>query len=277
MSGSGCGRDSSASSDAPPTRSLLVWNVDAATLVDEDGDGQSDGSSKSDAQRAAFLDLIKRDTPDFLLLQEPGTWAVASDLSECGIEYIHSTGEKIRLLSNDLISTNHPSTNLSYRVGGESYTFDALDLECFAEEQQAGFRLLSARLQPTRALGYEQRRNESRLFSYRIRDALKESPDSLVLAVGSFNDDANSPLIQKLCVGDVSIWPLADTHGDRWTHHDARTDTYTRRDYLLVHAPAAARWKVRQARLIRDPSARQFSSHAPIWIELQRVSDPSIP
>jgi endonuclease/exonuclease/phosphatase family metal-dependent hydrolase len=256
----------------------MSYNLRLFQYTDRDRDGQDD-DFKPESEIAAVVALIASVQPDVLAVQEIGDAAaldlLRNRLATAGVDYPHlnllenSSGfANLAVLSRLPITSSESLTNLAYSVQGEILAvqrgFQQLDL---AAPHGFTLRLINAHLKSKRfhPLGQtEMRRNEARLLATHVRGLLRSNPDLPILVCGDLNDDKTSAALRELIPEPLTDLPVADRHGDRWTHYYAREDAYNRIDYLLASPALVTRWVEEKSGILRDPATYAASDHRPI-------------
>ncbi len=266
--------------------SVGTYNLHLYGFHDRTGDGQRT-NPKPETERQAVADVITRMHCDILAIQEIGHRAVLegllADLRRRGVEYPHveflQRGDSelnLALLSRFPIIATRPRLLDTYTIGGESRLvargFIDVDVDIGAKRPLRVFvaHLKSRAFHP---LGQtEMRRNEARLLSNHVRQALRENPDAWVVVAGDLNDSPRSAPL-RLLLGDPAAPLLHDLRpqddaGGVWTWEDRENDEYARLDYVLVSS-ALRRCTVGEVRIERDSPASLASDHRPVVARFQ--------
>jgi endonuclease/exonuclease/phosphatase family metal-dependent hydrolase len=100
-------------------------------------------------------------------------------------------------------------------------------------------------------------------------------PPPLVLILGDFNDDPDSPPLLEF-TGDArkgfrhfQAIPAADSRSETWTSNYARKDTYSRSDYILATRSALSHVHDGRGAIADTATALTASDHRLVWIDLQ--------
>lgn len=268
-----------------------TYNLRLYGWHDRTGDGQRT-DPKPEAERKAIADVIARLRCDILALQEIGQRAaldeLLADLRRRGLVYPHveflqrdDSEFNLALLSRFPIVASRPRLSDTYTIGGVSQPvargFMDVDVDVGGERP---LRIFVAHLKSRvfHPLGQtEIRRNEARLLSHHVRQALRDDPQGWVLLAGDLNDSPRSAPLRLLRGDDPA--PLlhdlrpADEPGGVWTWCNSFDDEYARLDYLLA-SPALQSHAIGTARVVRDPPAAVASDHQPVIVRFRLRSDP---
>jgi len=271
------------------TFSVMTYNLHQYALTDRDGGGKPDDPKPENARRAA-VQLIAKEHPDVLAVQEMGDAAVFAqfrdDLRSAGLDYPYA--ELLERGRNDInlavlsrfpiISVQH-HTNEWYSIGESKVPvargFLDVDIQVNLKYR---FRLLTAHLKSkvySRLGQTEMRRNEARLLNKIIRGILNESPEINLLVAGDLNDDYNSAPLREVSGkrgGPMTDLRPADSGGDVWTYFYAAVDGYSRFDYFFVNKGMLSEVVRKQTRVVRDPLTYEASDHRPV-IAVFRAAD----
>lgn len=271
------------------TFSVMTYNLRQYTLTDRDGGGTPD-DPKPENERRAAVQLIAKEHPDVLAVQEMGDATVFArfrdDLRTAGLNYPYAEllecGRReinLAVLSRfPVVSVQH-HTNEWYSIGEARLPVARgfLDVELQVNSKYR-FRLLTAHLKSKvyNPLGQtEMRRNEARLLNKAIRRILEEKPDVNLLVAGDFNDDYNSVPLREVSGkrgGTMTDLRPVDSAGDVWTCFYAAGDGYSRFDYFFVSDGMLAEVVREQTRVVRDPLTYEASDHRPV-VAVFRAAD----
>ena len=265
---------------ADETFSLMTYNIMRFSYEDRDKDGQRDNFKPED-QIAALMEILKKNRPDVLAVQEMGdaaSFAIFTQrVAAAGLDYPHheyfimpEATVGLAVLSRFPIVARGPITNESYRIGSETLPvqrgFLKVDIEVNPDYR---FRLLAAHFKSKlyHPLGQtEMRRNEARLLNKNIRRMLNKDPDLNLVVVGDLNDNITSATLRELMGSPGILHDLrpVDAVGDLWSHFWAYQESYERLDYILVSEGMKPEVVSDRCRVVRDPLTYQASDHRPV-------------
>ena len=271
------------------TFSVMTYNLQQYTLMDRDGDGESDDPKPQD-ERDAVTVLIAKQGPDVLFVQEMGDEMVFAQfrraLQDAGLSYPYAELlQRGRIEVNLAVLSRYPIVSVQHRTN-DWYSISSakvpvtrgfLDVEIQVTPSYR-FRLLGAHLKSKvySPLGQtEMRRNEARLLNKAVRAILKENPDINLLVAGDMNDDyASAPMreVKGRRGGELTDLRPVDDVGDAWTCFRAATDGHRRLDYLLVSEGMKPEVVEERTRVVRDPLTYIASDHRPV-IGVFRAAD----
>lgn len=265
---------------AADTFSLMTYNLMRFSYEDRDQDGQKDNFKPED-QIAALMQILQKNRPDVLAVQEMGDAAAfgifTQRVAAAGLDYPHhayllqnEASVGLAVLSRFPITDRRPITNETYTIEEETLPvqrgFLGVDIEVNPEYR---FRLVVAHLKSKlyHPLGQtEMRRNEARLLNKNVRRMLNQNPELNLVVVGDMNDTITSAALREL-IGEppvlVDLRPV-DSVGDLWSHFWAYQESYERLDYILVSAGMHPEVVSNQCRVVRDPLTYQASDHRPV-------------
>ncbi len=263
------------------TFSVMTYNLRQYALTDRDSDGKDD-DPKPENERRAVAELIIKERPDVLAVQEMGDAAMfvqfRDDLCKAGMNYPYaellergSRAINLAVLSRfPIISVQH-HTNDWYSIGESRMPVlrGFLDVDIQVNPHYR-FRLLTAHLKSKvyNARGQtEMRRNEARLLNKAIREIIEKNPGVNLLVAGDFNDDYNSTPLKEVSGkrgGEMTDLRPADSSGEIWTHFYAGSDIYSRFDYIFVSKGLLAETLRKRARVVRDSLTYEASDHRPV-------------
>lgn len=261
--------------------SVMTFNLHLYTLIDRDGNADT-LEPKPRKEARAIIETIQQVSPDILAVQEmgdPAAWKeFKRSLQQAGLEYPHEeylrNGEKelnIALLSRFPIAASQLHTNDVYTIGPTQFPVQRGFIEADIEVNPAyHLRLLVAHLKSKAFHEYgqaEMRRNEARLLSNHVRDALKENPDVNLLVIGDFNDDPSSAPIQEILkYQDKTILhdlrPVDDA-GAAWTYRGF-DDNHQRIDYMLASDGLLPESILDKTYVVNFPALAAASDHRPV-------------
>lgn len=260
--------------------SLMTYNVMRFSYEDRDKDGQKD-NFKPEEQISALLEVLKKNRPDVLAVEEMGDAAsftiFTQRVASAGLDYPHSeyfimpeATIGLAVLSRFPIVERRPISNEAYTIGHETLPvqrgFLNVDIQVNPHYR---FRLLVAHLKSKlyHPLGQtEMRRNEARLLNKNVRRMLKRNPELNLVVVGDMNDTIRSAVLRELIGSPPSLFDLRplDAVGDLWTHYWEYQESYERLDYILVSKGMHPEVMLDKCRVVRDPLTYTASDHRPV-------------
>lgn len=246
-------------------------------------------AAKSAGAAAAVVQVIREINPDILGVCEMGGALQFEEfrqrLAAAGMGYVDAEwvdspdpDRHLALVSRFPIVSRQSVSDLSYDGGGlrQKVLRGFLDVTV---EIQPGFRLriVGAHLKskrPTREGSADlERRQEAHLLRRHLDGILAADPAMPLLVFGDFNDTKDQPALQEItgrrgADSALTELQLADSMGDRWTHHWKLCDVYSRIDFLFVNRALAARVIHAASGVHRSPIWSQASDHRPVYATL---------
>jgi len=270
----------SITASADETFSLMSYNIMRFSFEDRDKDGQKD-NFKPEEQIAPMMELLRKNRPDVLVVQEIGDAAAFTIFTQrvaaAGLDYpFHDYVMReestvgLAVLSRFPIVNSQPITNETYSIGKETLSVQRGFLSVHIQvNPDYRFRLMVAHLKSKlyNPIGQtEMRRNEARLLNKNVRRMLNKNPDLNLVVVGDMNDTITSAALRELIGSPPSLIDLrpVDSVGDLWSHFWAYQESYERLDYVLVSAGMQPEVVAEQCRVVRDPLTYQASDHRPV-------------
>lgn len=107
----------------------------------------------------------------------------------------------------------------------------------------------------------------------RILEVFPEPESARFVIAGDLNDGPRARPVRamtrrgRLVISELVA--VADSRGDRWTHHYGREDSYTRVDHLLVSPPLVAAIVDGSGRIHDGRGVREASDHRPVVLTLR--------
>ena len=265
---------------------VATYNVRNYLLCDRMVEGKwRPNYPKPEKEKAALRATIAAMNADILALQEMGDESfmeeLLRDLRASGVpaypHVVHAPPghpEEVRRLA--VLSRIPPlevkfHRNLDFKYFEQRTVPDRGLLEILFETNGVRWRLFNLHLKskwterkddPQGAL---RREREARAMRDHLRQTYPPATNPLHLVVGDFNDHLDSaPLRRFLTVsGNVlaRVVPCSDSRGQRWTHHYAKQDSYTRVDYLLATPAIFERFVPRSGTIRDEPAVSTASDH----------------
>lgn len=292
----GCAREGSGAAPddrpGPGEFSVMSFNVHQYSIQDRDGDGQAN-DPKPDGERQAVIEIIRRERPDILAVQEMGDPAVFQEflyaLKEAGLEYEHveylrrgKSNINLALLSRFPFASRESHLDDIYSIGDAKMPVARGFIDVVVQVNTSyTIRILCAHLKAKvfSPMGHtEMRRNEARLLNKHVRQAMKDNPDGNVLVLGDLNDSFQSAALREV-MGKRNriLFDLRpeDQWGDVWTHFSREDDTYARIDYFLVNGALLPEVNGEKTHAVRNELTYLASDHRPI-VAVIRAADAAV-
>lgn len=278
----------------PDEFSVMTFNLLRYGIHDRDKDGQANEMKPKD-ECDAILKVIAANAPDVLAVQEMGSLATfeqfAADLAARGFNYPHrfhldATGWKhtnLGLLSRHPFASVQGLTNDVYTVGPEEHNVSRGFIDAVVQVNTGfSFRIFVAHLKSKlfHPMGQtEMRRNEARLLSGYVRDAIEADPSANIVVVGDMNDSPRSKPLRTLLGEPDQI--LIDTRpsdwaGSLWTHRQDWYDEYSRIDYILLSKGLHAELVPEKTRAVLMPEIFIGSDHRPLVAVFKNQDQPIV-
>jgi len=244
---------------------------------------------KSEASKRALRRAIREIDVDILVLQEMGPveylLELQRDLKSEGINYPHSIlmrgpdeARHVAALSRLPFVSVHEHTPLRFAyLGGVEDVKRGL-LELCVERPHGPLTLWAVHLKsrytndkadPESAI---RRAAEALRIREFILQRIADTQADLYLILGDFNDTRTSPplryLMQRGNLRFSHLLPIADSRGEHWTYHNARDDSYSRVDHILVSSALLPFVKNGSAEIADGPQVRDASDHRPVFVTL---------
>jgi len=271
---------SPAESDAPATLRFIAYNLENWLTMERDVGGQLKATPKPESEKSACIRLLAAAKPDVLGICEIGSRddaaEVRSRLKAAGIDlpHLHFTGgaddvRHLALLSRFPLTAHDPG-RLTYRIETLEFGMQRGILDASLAIDGSSFRFLGVHLKSKREVvagdQEQMRRNESHLLRRHVENLLAADPEARLVVYGDFNDTRHSAVIRGV-QGPynsplfLTALPLADAQGDRWTHHWAYEDVYSRFDYIMVSQPLKREADFKASRILDDSDWNEASDH----------------
>ena len=253
---------------------------------------QKEVVGKPEGEKQRVIGTLAEIAPDVLGLCEVGdeqdVAEIQGRLKEAGLDLPHLEtcrgGDLTRglmLLSRFPIVARSSQADLRYRIGGMTLPMQRGILDATVEVR-AGFRIrfLGVHLKSMREVPEADqalmRKHEARLLRERLDSILAADLKVKMLSYGDFNEHRNGAAIATIMGGRSSPGfmaevPLADKHGQFWTHFWDAADTYSRLDYVFCSRSLRPLIDMRGSRIHLDPEFDKASDHRPVVI---RIRDP---
>lgn len=252
-------------------------------------DGFRPDYPKPEAEKAALRRVIRKLDADVLALQELGgpefLRELQRDLRSEGGDYPHlavlvadDEPRHVGVLSRQpLVAVReHRELTFSYRGGAERVRRGVLEvritaaggeLTCFIVHLKSRY---TERPDDPGAVAY--RAGEAVAVRDRILEVFPEPAAARFLILGDFNDAPRSRAVRAMLRRgrrELSrLVDVADSRGERWTHHYRRDDAYSRVDHILVSPGLAGAVVGHSGRIHDGPGVREASDHRPVVVTL---------
>jgi len=245
---------------------------------------------KAEESKLALRRVIRALGADLLALQEIGSQAhleeLRRDLLAEGTEYAHAqvpegapdTERRLGILSRLPLEKVKLHSDPLVRIDGLETPLKRGILEVSLRLPQGLLTLwilhLKSRI-PAEGDSLSSRRRAAEAVA--LRDlVLRQHPDprsQLFALLGDFNDSRGSRPLRA--VQDKGSTPIAelleaeDSRGERWTHYNARDDSYERLDHILFSKGLFATLRSKpRARIVDAPGTLTASDHRPVFVDL---------
>jgi len=266
---------------------ICTYNLENYGLADRmTVDGFRPNYPKPENQKAAVQQAIRAINPDVVVMQEMGPppflEELRRDLHAVGADYpfkaiaLAADAERhVALLSKrPLLATETLDLKFSYFGGVERVKRGVLlariatpggDVTIFAVHLKS--RLTERRDDP-------EARIRRAAEATAVRDAiLQRFPDpasARFIVLGDFNDSKASQAVHRFehrgATAIASLLPVADSKGESWTYHYARTDAFERIDHVFVSAPLLPAVSHGTATIYDGDGTTVASDHRPVVV-----------
>jgi len=244
---------------------------------------------KSEASKRALRQIIRELDADILVLQEMGPieylLELQRDLKSEEVHYPHRVlmrgpdeARHVAALSRIPFASVQEHTPLRFAYQSKTEEVKRGLLELCVETTQGPLTLWAVHLKsrytnnkadPKSAI---LRASEARRIREFVLQRITNTETDLYLILGDFNDTkTSSPIRYLMQRGDLRfsyLLPLSDSRGERWTYHNARDDSYSRVDHILVSSALLPFVKNGSAQIADGPQVRDASDHRPIFVTL---------
>ncbi len=268
---------------------VATWNVENYLVMNRIIDGRwRPDYPKPETEKAALRRVIAALDADILALQEMGTEPflreLQRDLAREGLDYPHALlmeGDDpvrhVAVLSRvpPVHAEGHADLDFPYlqgripmKRGLQEVHFETAGVRWILFNIHLKSRFTDYREDPR---SHWRRTSEARVARDSIRRRHGES-GTAYMVIGDFNDTTRSaPVRRFLTVGDRTLafmLDATDRNGQRWTHHWAREDVYSRVDYILVSPALLPHVEGGRAWIFDHPDTAAASDHRPVVTEL---------
>lgn len=239
---------------------------------------------KPAAEKEAVVQVISSARPDVLGLEEMGN---TNDLAELraalaakGVDYPHwehvqaaDPDRHVCLLSRFPITARHSRTDYTYPLNGQPTPIGRGILDVLVQvNDRYSFRALVLHLKSKRSSEHgdqaAMRLAEAQLVRNHITGLLQQNPQQNLIAMGDFNDTPETPPIQAVIgTPPFVLFPLPCTtsRGHSGTHYWARSNEWSRIDYLLASPGMSNEFVTGSAHIYEGPLAGKASDHRMVY------------
>lgn len=270
---------------------VATYNVENYLLADRMVDGvYRPAYPKPEKEKAALRQVIRGIAPDILAVQEMGTQPFLDDfqreLKEAGQVFPYTAlleavdpDRHVAVLSKVPFKEVRRHAKVPITYFGKNDAVKRGVLEVVFATGDGDFSLFVVHLKsrhterkddPESAL---QRREEAEAVRDLVLARYPDPAKGRFILCGDWNDTRTSKTVAALTKrGETSlgmILPVADSHGETWTHFYRKEESYSRIDYLLV-SPALQPFVTGDHAAIYDgPGVKVASDHRPVFVQLQ--------
>lgn len=278
---------------------LATYNLENYVLADT-----PTRKAKTEESRSQITRILKSLNADVLALQEVGGRPALEDLQsrlkEAGLDYPHAelvqgwdTNIQVAVLSQLPFARRRPHTRDTYLASGRRYHVNRGILETDIQASR-GYVLtlfvvhLKSRRTSVEGDEAEMRLAEARILREKVDARLSENPRANIVVMGDLNDTKDSLPVRTILGrgrGRLVDTRPGERNGDSgytpdsrweprtvtWTHYYGKEDTYSRIDYILLHANAEREWLPRESYLPVIANWGLASDHRPVVITLDCI------
>lgn len=252
-------------------------------------------AGKPESEKSAVVRMIAAIHPDIIGLMEIGDPGQLEDLRQrlagAGDDYPHAEyleggdgSRHLALLSRYPIVERHSLGDLPLKVGDLTLHSPRGILD-ITVEPRPGYRLrilcvhLKAKLEVAEYDQRDLREAEAEALRRRVRDILRENPQTRLILLGDFNDTKNEQSLRTIT--GKPEWPdsldplvLADDRGEFWTEYWSGADIYSRIDYIMVGKKLEPEIDPSRSGIARPAYWREASDHCPLYLTIQPPKEP---
>jgi len=267
---------------------FMAYNLKNYLTMNRYAGGKTTYTSKPEKEIKPLIQLIIHARPDVLGICEIGTMDDLKDfqsrLQKAGLHlpHIHRTHgsddtRALAILSRYPIIATEKPTKSSYRLNGNTYAIKRGILDATIKFPQKTVRFLGVHLKSRRPSRDEDqkliRRYESYLLRTHISHILNANPETKLLIYGDFNDTKRTRTIRTIAgrshsKNHVEMLDVADSRGEKWTHHWAREDIYSRIDFIFTSHALTPHINKKSSRILDLPFWESGSDHRPILVNI---------
>ena len=278
------------STSSAETLTIATYNVENYVTTNRMTDaGYRTDYPKPESEKAALRQVIRRLNVDVLVLQEMGQQKfldeLQRDLKRAGSTYPYAlllsgpdVDRHVAILSKRpfVSSRAHSDLGFTYFAGKEKVKRGILEVAlntAVGDVTLFGLHLKSRFTdRPDDPRSSVRREGEATAIRDLVLSRFPDPASSRFVILGDFNDDKSSKTLQRFDHrGQISIsqlLPIADSHGESWTHLYKKEDSFTRVDHILV-SPGLLSAVRGGAGVIEDGvGVREASDHRPVKVTL---------
>ncbi len=267
---------------------VMVYNLENYNLEDRLVEGTyRKNYPKPEAQKAALIEVIKAERPDILAVEEMGAEEFLAEfqarLKTAGVDYPYvalvnavDPRRHVAVLSRlPFKSTRYTQLKFTYKNSEEPVLRGLMEARFDVGGKQWRVYVVHLKSRITKdeddPEASQYRTNEAQT----IRDVIlaNTTPEDAFMIVGDFNDGPRSSALKRfLNKGKREIAqmiPVADSHGDVWTHYWKAEGAYSRIDYILASAPMRLAVVPGSGRIIEGDAVRAASDHRPLTVTIE--------
>jgi len=281
----------------PSQLKIATYNVENYGAINRHtAHGFRSNYPKNEASKRALRQTIRELDADILVLQEMGPveylLELQRDLKSEEVYYPHCVlmhgpdeARHVAALSRIPFASvqEHTPLRFAYQGNTEEVKRGLLELRVDTSHGPLTFwavhlksRYTNDKADPESAI---RRASEARRIREFILQRIANTESDRYLILGDFNDTRTSaPLRYLMQRGDLRfshLLPISDSRGEYWTYHNARDDSYSRVDHILVSSALLPFVKNGSAQIADGPQIRNASDHRPVSVILDFSAPPS--
>lgn len=244
---------------------------------------------KSEVAKQALREVIRQLDADVLVLQEMGPPAYLAelqrDLAAQGTPYGHAVlmqgadeDRHVAVLSRQPFAKVQPHAGLVFKYQGGMEAVKRGLLEVVIDTPLGPLTLWALHLksrytdEETDPESAQRRAGEAMTIREFILKQTAEPAETLFMILGDFNDHKRSAAVRYLTrrgkLNFARLLPANDEHGEHWTYHYRREDSYARVDHVLVSPALWHAVEGGEARIMNGEAVRLASDHRPLKVTL---------
>ncbi len=254
------------------------------------GSPESNAKPKPEASIRIQIDLIAGAKPDILGVCEIGGRAALTDLQarlkKAGVNLPHAelvvaadAERNLALLSRFPVAERRHQDSLTYVLGDARLPMQRGILDATVSlDNGRTLRFIGLHLKSKREVPEADqdlmRRNEAHLVRQHVDGIMASTPKVPILVYGDLNalkNEISVKSIQGKFRGPTYLKALLldDSHGERWTHHWADADVYSRFDYVFSNSVLSPLIDTRRSHVLDHPQWKKSSDHRALVVKLQ--------
>lgn len=272
------------------TLTLATYNLQNYGLANRlTNDGYREDYPKPEDEKRAVRRVIAELKADVLAVQEIGGEAYVEelrrDLRRDGVDYPHvallkgpDAERQLALFSKRPIRSVVEHVNLRFMYFGREELVKRGLLEVHFDTAAGDLAVFVVHLKSRLSDRADDPRSDQRRLgeALAVRDVIwRRSPvpaQAHFVLLGDFNDERNSPAIERLTHRGRSalmhLVPVSDSRGETWTHLYRKQDSYTRVDHVFVSPALRPAIEHGRGRIHDGAGVRQGSDHRPVVVTL---------